>query len=83
MGDGDCRTCTISAAIGFALDICHQENIVVDSLQRIYDEGYANETDVLTALEEFNSSVPEARRLEAKSVKCFAFSSCTDCSNEF
>jgi hypothetical protein len=68
-----CKPCSIAAAVGFALDICQQENITVQSLQKIHDEGYKNDEEVLKALEEFNSKVPKDRRVEAKTIKCFAF----------
>jgi hypothetical protein len=79
---GDCRKCSISAAIGFALDICQQENIKVDSLEKIFSEGYQEESEVLTALEEFNSKVPTERKIEAKSIKCFVFTDNNDCKIE-
>lgn len=76
---GDCRKCSISAAIGFALDICNQENIKIDSLEKIFNEGYAEEIEVLNALQEFNLKVPEKRKIEAKSIKCFIFTDNDEC----
>lgn len=74
-----CRECTIAAAIGFALDVCSQENIKVDNLEKIYNDGYESEDEVLQALKEFNSKVPDDRKLEANSIKCFAFKDQSEC----
>lgn len=68
-----CKPCSIAAAVGFALDICNQENIQVQGLIKIHTDGYENDEEVLKALEEFNNKVPQNRRVEAKSIKCFAF----------
>ena len=74
-----CKPCSIAAAVGFALDICEQENIQVQSLTKIKEEGYSDTQEVKDALEEFNSKCPQNRKLEAKTIKCFAFSEDEEC----
>lgn len=74
-----CRQCTISVAIGFALDVCEQENIKVPKLVKINAEGYESEDEVFEALKEFNDKVPSSRRVEANSIKCFVFDNIKEC----
>lgn len=76
---GDCRECTIAAAIGFAADICQQEHITLPELEKIKESGYESEDEVLKVLEEFNKKVPENRKVEAQSIKCFAFQNHNEC----
>ena len=75
----NCKPCSIAAAVGFALDICKQENITVQELEKIHANGYDDDKEVLMALNAFNNKVPEHRRVEARAIKCFAFSSEDGC----
>lgn len=75
----NCKPCSIKAAIGFALDICEQENIKIESLEKIGIDGYESDEEVIKALNEFNNLVPENRKIEAKSIKCFLFSDSAEC----
>jgi len=76
---GNCRKCTIAAAVGFALDICEQEKISIPALEKINLSGYEDEDEVFKALEEFNKQVSSSRQIEAKSIKCFVFDDIEEC----
>lgn len=74
-----CKPCSIAAAVGFALDICEQENIEIANLTKIKEEGYKDDQEVRKALDEFSKQCPDNRKLEAKAIQCFAFSDDEKC----
>lgn len=73
------RPCELAVAVGWGLALCHEVGARCEGLEQVYRDGYSDEAEVLAALRELLTAVPEERRVEAQAILCSAFPSEADC----